>query len=192
MALKKEPFSPTGVLETFRSFDVAPTIGTEFPDASLKAWYEDPNADDLLRDLAITGQLLDMRHPHLVADGKASQSLIVELVSRRGVVFFRQQDDLTEDIQKSIVQRLGILTGKPATSSLHRHAVQPNRDADPELLHINSEENKKILAGTTFDPAGPARQSCRGLWHNDISYEPSPSDYALLRLTQVPKSGGGR
>ncbi|KAF1355734.1 taurine catabolism dioxygenase [Lizonia empirigonia] len=167
MALKKEPFSLTGILETFRSFDVAPTIGTEFPDASLKAWYEDPNADDLLRDLAIT-------------------------VSRRGVVFFRQQDDLTEEIQKSIVQRLGILTGKPATSSLHRHAVQPNRDADPELLHINSEVNKKILAGTTFDPAGPARQSCRGLWHNDISYEPSPSDYALLRLTQVPKSGGGR
>lgn len=55
MTLIKEPLSLTGVLDAFRSFDVTPTIGTEFPDASLKAWLEDPNADDLLRDLAITG-----------------------------------------------------------------------------------------------------------------------------------------
>lgn len=60
MALVKEPLSLSGVLATFRSFDVTPTIGTEFPDANLKAWLEDPNADDLLRDLAITGQFLDM------------------------------------------------------------------------------------------------------------------------------------
>jgi hypothetical protein len=68
MALKKEPLIPTGVLDTFRSFDVTPTIGTEFPDASLKAWFEDPKADELLRDLAITGQLLYMRPPYLVVN----------------------------------------------------------------------------------------------------------------------------
>nr|A0A2Z6FZX4.1 RecName: Full=Alpha-ketoglutarate-dependent dioxygenase btcD; AltName: Full=Betaestacins biosynthesis cluster protein D [Neocamarosporium betae]BBE36499.1 putative alpha-ketoglutarate-dependent dioxygenase [Neocamarosporium betae] len=161
MALIKEPLKPTGALDEFRSFDVTPIIGTEFPDASLKAWLEDPKADDLLRELAIT-------------------------VSRRGVVFFRRQDGLTEEMQKAIVQKLGVLSGKPATSSLHRHAHQPDPNADPEILWINSEENKKLLAGTPFDPALPARQSCRGLWHNDISYEPNPSDYALLRITQPP------
>ncbi|KAI9150203.1 taurine catabolism dioxygenase [Paramyrothecium foliicola] len=166
MAPVKEPLILGGSLAKFRSFEVTPTIGTEFVNASLKDWLEGPNADELLRDLAIT-------------------------VSRRGVVFFRQQDGLTLEMQKSIVQKLGTLSGKPPTSTLHRHAVQVRSDSDPEILHINSEENKKILRGTAFDPAGPPRQSCRGLWHNDISYEPIPSDYALLRLTQVPESGGG-
>ena len=62
MALAKQPLSLTGVLDEFRSFDVTPTIGTEFPDASLKEWLEDPRADDLLRDLAITGQLIETLH----------------------------------------------------------------------------------------------------------------------------------
>ncbi|RAR13393.1 alpha-ketoglutarate-dependent sulfonate dioxygenase [Stemphylium lycopersici] len=57
MAFIKQPLSPTGALDTFRSFEVTPTIGTEFPDASLKAWLEDPNSDELLRELAITDTL---------------------------------------------------------------------------------------------------------------------------------------
>lgn len=60
MAFIKQPLSPTGALDTFRSFEVTPTIGTEFPDASLKAWLEDPNSDELLRELAITGQFQEM------------------------------------------------------------------------------------------------------------------------------------
>jgi hypothetical protein len=60
MALTKEPLGLTGVLNAFQSFDVTPTIGTEFPDASLKAWLEDSNADSLFRDLAITGQPQDL------------------------------------------------------------------------------------------------------------------------------------
>lgn len=68
MAFVREPLSPTGVLDTFRSLDVTPTIGTEFPEASLKSWLEDPNADELLRELAITGQLLDAWH-RLLVDG---------------------------------------------------------------------------------------------------------------------------
>ena len=28
-------------------------------------------------------------------------------------------------------------------------------------------------------------------WHTDISYEPVPSDYTILRLTELPKSGEG-
>ena len=44
-------------------------------------------------------------------------------VSQRGVVFFRKQDDVTNDLQKELVQRLGELSGKPATSKLHIHPV---------------------------------------------------------------------
>lgn len=39
-------------------------------------------------------------------------------VSQRGVVFFRDQDINIED-QKLLGQRLGELTGKPATSKVH-------------------------------------------------------------------------
>lgn len=51
------PLKPTGVLEKFEYEEVTPIIGREFPtlnlvDDVLKA----PNADDLLRELAITSE----------------------------------------------------------------------------------------------------------------------------------------
>ena len=45
------------------------------------------------------------------------------LVSQRGVVFFRKQDGLTNDLQKVLAQKLGELSGKPATSKLHVHPI---------------------------------------------------------------------
>lgn len=35
-----------------------------------------------------------------------------------------------------------------------------------------------------------SRQSAKGQWHSDITFEPIPSDYALLKLTQLPATGG--
>jgi alpha-ketoglutarate-dependent taurine dioxygenase len=34
------------------------------------------------------------------------------------------------------------------------------------------------------------RQSNKEGWHSDITFEPVPSDYAILRLTELPKTGG--
>lgn len=34
------------------------------------------------------------------------------------------------------------------------------------------------------------KQTNREGWHNDITFEPVPSDYAILRLTHLPESGG--
>lgn len=50
----KDPLVLKGVLDQYKSFDVTPVIGREFPDVKLKDWLDGPNADDLLRDLAIT------------------------------------------------------------------------------------------------------------------------------------------
>lgn len=44
----------TGVLDQFESFDVTPVIGREFPDVNLVEWLQAPNADELLRELALT------------------------------------------------------------------------------------------------------------------------------------------
>ena len=49
-----EPLQLRGVLDGYKSFDVTPIIGREFPDVNLKEWLRAPNSDELLRDLAIT------------------------------------------------------------------------------------------------------------------------------------------
>ena len=119
-------------------------------------------------------------------------------VSQRGVVFFRSQDNLTDDLQKELVDRLGKLSGKPETSGLHIHPIsnagREHGGKDDEISVISSEQTKKLYADrfqSTFT-GGKHRQSSKNQWHSDITFEPVPSDYALLRLTQLPKTGGGK
>lgn len=51
-----EPLQYSGSLDRFKSFDVTPGLGTEFPDARLVEWLRAPESDQLIRDLAITGK----------------------------------------------------------------------------------------------------------------------------------------
>ncbi|KAJ5558478.1 Taurine catabolism dioxygenase TauD/TfdA [Penicillium sp. DV-2018c] len=162
--LAREPLKPSGTLDAFESFDVTPVIGREFPNANLKDFLRAPNSDDLLRDLAIT-------------------------ISQRGVVFFRKQDGLTDDLQKELIQRLGELSGKPSTSGLHIHPIaNSNREhsvKDDEISVISSAQREKL-----YKDRNVRNQSARKEWHSDITFEPIPSDYTLLRLTELPKTGG--
>jgi alpha-ketoglutarate-dependent taurine dioxygenase len=116
------------------------------------------------------------------------------LVSQRGVVFFRKQDDLDNELQKELAQRLGELSGKPSTSKLHIHPVSNSGrrlgGKDDEISVISSEQAKEIYKGRLDNFSGK-KQSAKGGWHSDITFEPVPSDYALLRLTELPKTGGG-
>ncbi|KAK0617509.1 hypothetical protein B0T14DRAFT_605558 [Immersiella caudata] len=166
---RKEPLKLSGVLDQFTSFDVTPVIGREFVGVDLVKWLRAPNSDELLRDLAIT-------------------------ISQRGVVFFRAQDGITDDLQKELVQRLGQLSGKPATSGLHIHPIsnasREHGGKDNEISVISSEQAKKLYKDRFSGWGGDRRQSSKGQWHSDITFEPIPSDYALLRLTQLPNSGG--
>ncbi|GFF77528.1 alpha-ketoglutarate-dependent sulfonate dioxygenase [Aspergillus udagawae] len=163
-ALQREPLKLSGVLDQFESFDVTPAIGREYPTVNLKEWLSAPNSDELLRDLAIT-------------------------ISQRGVVFFRKQDDLDNESQKELIHRLGLLAGKPATSGLHIHPVtnagREHGGKDDEISVISSEQRKKLFKGRYA-----TQQSLKGGWHSDITFEPIPSDYAVLRLTKLPKTGG--
>jgi alpha-ketoglutarate-dependent taurine dioxygenase len=116
------------------------------------------------------------------------------LVSQRGVVFFRSQDNINNDLQKELVQRLGELSGKPSTSKLHIHPISNSQrehgDKDDEISVISSEQNKKLYKSFSLNSSSK-KQSGKEGWHSDITFEPIPSDYALLRLTQLPKTGGG-
>jgi alpha-ketoglutarate-dependent taurine dioxygenase len=117
----------------------------------------------------------------------------IQTVSQRGVVFFRKQDDLDNDLQKELAQRLGELSGKPASSGLHIHPVSnAERELggkDNEISVISSEQGKKIYK--RFGDGLSKKQSAKEGWHSDITFEPVPSDYAILRLTELPKTGGG-
>ncbi|KAF2667597.1 taurine catabolism dioxygenase [Microthyrium microscopicum] len=164
----REPLKLSGALDLFNHFDVTPIIGREYPDLNLKALLRAPNSDELIRDLAIT-------------------------VSQRGVVFFRKQDEFDNDLQKELAQRLGEQSGKPETSKLHIHPVSNSGrrlgGKDDEISVISSEQAKEIYKNSGRF-LNPKKQSGRNGWHSDITFEPIPSDYAILRLTQLPKTGG--
>ncbi len=98
--LIREPLKKGTSIDHLEYVDVTPIIGREYPTASLKEMLQAPNADEQLRDLAIT-------------------------ICERGVAFFRApQDDLSVDEQKYITDVLGKLTGRPAENGLHVHPVQ--------------------------------------------------------------------
>lgn len=54
--IHKEPLQLKGVLHQFKSFDVTPVIGKEFPEVNLKSLLRAENSDELIRDLAITSK----------------------------------------------------------------------------------------------------------------------------------------
>ena len=111
-------------------------------------------------------------------------------VSQRGVVFFRAQDNLTNDLQKDFVQRLGLLGGKPSSSSLHIHPVLNNTSefgvSDAEISVISSVARKEIFK----HEAKQEKRYDSAQWHSDIQFEVVPADYTSLRLTKLPSSGG--
>ncbi|KUL89720.1 hypothetical protein ZTR_00604 [Talaromyces verruculosus] len=163
----REPLKYSGSLDIYKSFDVTPVIGREFSEVQLTDILND---DRKLQDLAIT-------------------------VSRRGVVFFRNQD-LNSDQQKILGQKLGELTGKPATSKLHRHAVNNSKrnitvndgKLDDEISVISSDISRKFY-GDRF--AGLSRHLASEVWHADITFENVPSDYAILKITDSPEDNTG-
>lgn len=82
---------------------------------------------------------------------------------------------------------MGELTGRLPKHGLHIHPVTNDSrevdDPDPAISTINSEGRKKLYKGPNYTKMA-------AVWHSDISFEPAPADFSLLRLTQLPKTGG--
>ncbi|TFY80403.1 hypothetical protein EWM64_g3610 [Hericium alpestre] len=157
-ALVRDPI--LNFLSAYPSYEKTPHIGTRFPDASvqLSQWLKADNADQLIKDLAT-------------------------LVSHRGVVFFSNQD-LTVEEQRLLGTRLGELSGKPKSSTLHKH---PITEATPEFgadISVISSEG-----GITQIDRQRIQRASNG-WHADITFEKVPSDYAILKMHTLPPAGG--
>lgn len=111
-------------------------------------------------------------------------------------MYFRKQDNLTNNLQKQLIQRLGELSGKPSSSTLHIHPVlnsegeiDETRDPDAQISTISSKLFKKVYSTPAATGRSSKKQSS-DQWHSDIAFEPVPADYTSLRLTQLPKTGG--
>jgi len=107
------------------------------------------------------------------------------------VVFFRKQDNLTDELQKKLVQRLGELSGKPSSSTLHVHPVLNSTSefgvGDNQISTISSVARKKMFSHERHQSN---RRYDSARWHSDIQFETCPADYTSLRLTQLPATGG--
>ncbi|KAL3480806.1 taurine catabolism dioxygenase TauD, TfdA family protein [Aspergillus californicus] len=163
------PLKYSGSLDEYESFDLTPVIGREF---------------------SSTLQLSDILHD----DAKIRD--LGTIVSQRGVVFLRNQDLSISD-QKTLAIKIGHLTGRPHASYLHKHplsngkrglAVGSDGRVDDEVTIMSSEQNKKMYKGL----CGPStkRLASEG-WHSDITFEPVPSDYAILKIVTLPGDAGG-
>lgn len=107
---------------------------------------------------------------------------------------FRSQNDMTKDIQKSLMQRMGELTGKPKESGLSIHVMlnpeRPDGGNDINLSTISSRQRKAAFGARVSTDIGTKRQDI-AQWHSDIAMDPVPSDYTCLRLEELPTTGGG-
>lgn len=162
----REPLKVSGALPP-DYFEVTTIIGREYPNLQISDLMTSPRRDEYIRDLAIT-------------------------VSERGVVFFRNQKDLTVPMQKEFVDLLGKLTGKPPTSGIHIHpliegkrdvGINDEGDVDDNISVISSQLNRKLHLASRYTFASKS-------WHSDMTFEHVPSDYAVLKMRHVPPTGG--
>jgi alpha-ketoglutarate-dependent taurine dioxygenase len=158
-----------------------------------------PNLPNGLKPLILMISFVNLRSSvgNQTKDKTVDADLSLPTVSQRGVVFFRAQNDLTAELQKELVQKLGILSGKPASSGLHIHPIlnserEDYRVSDPEISTIDSELNKKLYKNnsTISSSEDKGKKQNSGQWHSDIAFEPAPADYSSLRLEILPKTGG--
>lgn len=117
-------------------------------------------------------------------------------------MFFRAQDDLTNDLQKKLILRLGELAGRPKTSSLHIHPLLNSAPGlggdDPEISTIDSQATTRYFRNRSAqqEPISSRQINLKkqnnSQWHSDISFEPVPADFTSLRLINLPETGGGK
>ena len=94
------------------------------------------------------------------------------------------------EFQKLLAQVLGELSGKPTSSKIHIHTISNSgrsMGGDDDEISIIASEQEKALNPDRY--TGKKKQR---IWHSDITFEPCPTDYAVLRLIQLPEPGGGK
>lgn len=93
---------------------------------------------------------------------------------------------MTADLQKELTLRMGQLTGQPKGTGLYKHPMHKIRGDDPVMSTLDPKTQRATHVGARKT----VKQSSTNEWHSDISAEPAPSSYTVLRMTEVPTCGG--
>lgn len=112
----------------------------------------------------------------------------MSLVAQRGVVFFRNQHNITDELQKELCRRLNELSGAPKANGFYRHSLRSMQGPDPEMGKVDPD---RIMKQYQKPLNGMPRQSHVKDWHTDSSFEQMPPSYTVLRLGEMPETGGG-
>jgi alpha-ketoglutarate-dependent taurine dioxygenase len=77
---------------------------------------------------------------------------------------------------------------------MHIHPISNKSfqcNKDDEISVISNDLATKIFTDRQTEHH-KKKQSLNKGWHSDITFEPVPSDYAILKLTDLPALGGGQ
>lgn len=158
------PLKSTGKLDSkYKYIESTPRLGREYLNVNVSDLLKD---EQLIHDLAVT-------------------------VSERGVVFLRDQLHISTEEQKELTRALGKAAHFPAQNSLHIHPVasssgllkEGSDKVDPEILYLNTKLQSKILGRRI-------NKGSDNSYHSDITFEPAPAGYSLLRIVESPSSLG--
>ncbi|ROW04919.1 hypothetical protein VPNG_07013 [Cytospora leucostoma] len=156
-----QPLKYTGSLDSFKSQDLTPVIGREYEGLQVRDLLK--WGDERIRDLAA-------------------------IISQRGVVVLRDQEVTTDDM-KEVMLRITELAGSPESSGLHVHPLTEEGSELGDQISVISSVKQKLGGGLTHQLSDTTRLASAG-WHTDISFEPVPSDYAMLKIHTLPETGG--
>ncbi|KAI3392653.1 hypothetical protein diail_5334 [Diaporthe ilicicola] len=109
---------------------------------------------------------------------------------------------MTVELQKELAQRMGLLTGKPPSSGLHifplMHTTKQLADKEVTVISDQGGGGKPKDAHEEAAAANkprlrlqdPSVTPVHRMWHTDSQFEHVPGDYAVLRMVELPRSGG--
>jgi alpha-ketoglutarate-dependent taurine dioxygenase len=78
---------------------------------------------------------------------------------------------------------------QPDSSTLHIHPLTEESSELGDQISVISSTKQKKGGGLTHQLSDTSRFASVG-WHSDISFEPVPSDYAMLKIHELPSTGG--
>ncbi|KAM0790950.1 hypothetical protein ACM66B_004255 [Microbotryomycetes sp. NB124-2] len=164
-ALKVAPLQPTNALSEYERVQLTPAIGVQFEERlQLKDVL---NLQDKHKQLAI---LKDLAYN----------------ISYHGVAFFKNQDLEPKDLA-DLALLLGEAAGKPQDSHLHIH---PTQELGEDGLPLGKITNQATKDGRQISFKDGRSQLSSTAWHTDVSFEPRPALYSLLRMHTIPPTGG--
>ncbi|KAF5577695.1 family taurine dioxygenase [Fusarium pseudoanthophilum] len=156
--------------------DPEPKTGTQSPEVTLSAENDQLRAETKY----LKESLADLRN------SVASKDKLVDALER-------MLDTANKEIER--LQERQVKEKTPEDSSFHIHPVR-NNERTPgrkgaEISTISSLQTKNIYTAIEKNHEIMKKANGEG-WHSNVAQEPVLASYTLLRLTELPRTGGGK